>query len=240
MNAPDEMPPEQEPAGEAPAENRLSPIYMRFVEVFFYPGKLAASLAANPVWVGALILGIVLMLAQTLAIPMDVWDQMMREAVLQRGGQVPASMGGSLFRISALIGGTVGYVIITLLFSGLVTLLFAFILGDEGRFKQYLSLVAHSWLIPLTVGLLLLPLKILQSNPQLTLNMGTFLFFLPKGYFLKLATAMDLSQAWAWLVVAQGAHAINPRRSFKAAVIPVMILFLVMSAIFAIWIPIPE
>jgi hypothetical protein len=118
-------------------------------------------------------------------------------------------------------------------------LIFAFVLGDEGRYTQYLSVLSHAWLIPAIVGFALLPLKISQENPQFTLNLGTFLFFLPKGYLLKVFTMLDLSQAWAWLIIAQGAHAIDPRRSFGSAAAILMALFVAIAMLFAIWVPMP-
>jgi hypothetical protein len=45
---------------------------------------------------------------------------------------------------------------------------------------------------------------------------------------------LDLSQAWAWLVVAQGTHAIHARRSFASAVTVVMVLFVIMALLFAL------
>ena len=82
---------------------------------------------------------------------------------------------------------------------------------------QYLSVLSHAWLIPALVGLALVPLRISQGDPQLTLNVGTFFFFLPEGYLLRFLSLLDLSQIWAFLVVAQGAHAIDSRRSFGSA-----------------------
>ena len=214
----------------------LRPFPIRVVQTFFSPGVLTQALAQNPAWAAAVIAGAALLIGQTLLIPADVWDTMMRETMLRSGREMPAgfSFGGSVMRISALTVGTLGYFLITFLFAGIVTLVFAFVMGDEGGFRQYLAVLAHAWLIPAVVGFALLPLKILQHNPQLTLNLGSFLFFLPEGYLSRVATMLDLSQAWAWLVVAQGAHAIHPRRSFESAVAVVMVLFFVGALLFAL------
>ena len=108
-------------------------------------------------------------------------------------------------------------VLFTFVFAGLYTLIFAFILGDEGRFKQYLAMLAHAWFIAAVFGLLVAPLRIATENPQFTLNLASFFFFLPDGYFLNVLRALDLSQIWATLVFAQGAHAIDRRRGFGSA-----------------------
>jgi len=44
---------------------------------------------------------------------------------------------------------------------------------------------------------------------------------------------------WAWLVIAQGAHAIAPRRSFASATTVLMILFVAVAMIFATFAPMP-
>lgn len=213
----------------------------RFIQTFFAPGELVAELARKPAWALALVVGIVLIVAPMLLIPADVWDAMMRETLMRQGREVPEgmNMGSGLVRALALGSGAIGYCIMAFLLSGLVTLLLAFIMGDEGRYRQYLAVLTHAWLIPAVVGFALLPLKISQQSPQMTLNLGTFLFFLPEGYFLKLATMLDLSQIWAWLVVAQGAHAIDDRRSFGSAAVILLGMFFVITAIFATFLPMP-
>jgi hypothetical protein len=129
------------------------------------------------------------------------------------------------------------YFVVTFLFAGIVTLGFAFLLGDEGRYKQYLASLTHAWLIPGLVGLALVPLRISEQNPQLTLNLGTFLFFLPDGYLQKVFTMLDLSQIWAWLVVAQGAHVIDRRRSVGSAAALLILINVVLAMIFALFVP---
>jgi hypothetical protein len=152
--------------------------------------------------------------------------------------EMPANVV-SIMRIAAPIGAGVSTVLFGFLLAGIVTVLFAFILGDEGTYRQYLAVLAHSFLIPATIGLLLLPLKISQENPQLTLNLGSFFVFLREGYLLKLLTLMDLSQIWSWLVVAAGAHAIDPRRSFASAAAILLILQTGIVMLLAIWVPMP-
>jgi len=225
--------PQESPEAEAPA---LPSFPARVIQTFFSPGALTAALARNPAWAAALVLGVVLMMAQMLLIPAEVWETSFREIMLERGQEVPANFGAAttFMRVSAVVGGSIGYLIFLALFAGLATLIFAFFMGDEGKFRQYLAVMSHAWLIPAVVGLVLLPLKIMQQDPQLTLNLGSFLFFLEEGYVARVAKMMDLSQAWAWLVVAQGAHAVDERRSFGSAATVVMVLFVIMALLFAL------
>jgi hypothetical protein len=212
---------------------------VRLVQAFVSPGKLGEALAEKPVWAGALIVGGILLLAQTALIPMEVWETTFREATLARGGEMPEGfeMGGTVARLSAVIGGTIFWFGFAFFVAGISTLVFAFILGDEGRYRQYLAALSHSWVIPAVIGLAMVPLRISQENPQLTLNLGAFFFFLPDGYLLKVLTMLDISQLWAWLVMAQGVHAIDPRRSVVSASVILIMFSVVMAMIFAPFVP---
>jgi hypothetical protein len=206
------------------------------VQTFFSPGILGEALAARPAWGAAMALGLVLLMSQMGLIPAEVWEAGMREAAMRAGGEAPPAMGAAVgfVRVAAVVGGAIAYAAVLFLLAGIVTLIFAFVMGDEGRYTQYLSVYAHASLIPAVVGLLLLPLKISQQDPQLTLNLGTFLFFLSDGYLAKVARMLDLSQIWCWLVVAQGAHAIDSRRSFGSATAVVVVILLATTMLLAL------
>ena len=96
-------------------------------------------------------------------------------------------------------------------------LIFAFIMGDEGKYRQYLAMVSHAWLVTVTVELLLVPLKIAQSNPQATVSVGSFFFFLPQGYLLKALSLLAFSKLWTSLVLAAGVQHLSPKRTFASA-----------------------
>ena len=223
-------------AGNEQAETPLAPFHIRVVQTFFSPGAMAEGVAKHPAWVAALLTGMALVVASLALIPPEIWESFTREQMLARGQEVPPGFeaGIALIRISSVVFGAVGYAIFTFLLAGLATLVFAFLLGDEGRYRQYLAIMAHAWLIPALVGLLLTPLRIAGEDPQLTLNLGSFLFFLQDGYLARVAKMLDLSQLWAWLVVAQGAHAIHPRRSFGSAAAVLLAIFLVIAMLFGL------
>ncbi len=217
---------------------RLPPFHRRVAETFLAPGKLGAALRDQPAWASALFVGAALTFVQVLLIPASVWEAVFRQRALASGRPLPEGFaGGAFMRISATVGGGIGYLVMTLVMAGVVTLLFAFILGDEGRFKQYLAVISHAWLIPAILGLLTVPLKIAQQSPTATLNLGSFFFFLPEGYVLKVLTMLDLTQIWAWLVVAAGVHAIDPKRSFKSAASMLIVLSVLFVMIVAVWAP---
>ena len=157
----------------------------------------------------------------------------MREQVLARGGTpfpMPDRVTGWM-SILTVVGAALSTSIAIPIGAGVLTGIFAFVLGDEGSYRQYLAVTAHSFFIPALVGLLIIPLKIATQDPQLTLNLGSFFFFLPSGYWLGVLTAMDLTQIWSSLVIAQGTHCIDRRRSFRSAVVILLSLMLAMALI---------
>lgn len=221
MSKSDAQPVEPDDVVAEEAQPSIPALPRRVLDTFFSPGKLAEALAQKPLWAGALLLGMVLGGLQFVLIPAEVWDQLMRDAALEGGSEVPEWMGTFMwyFRV---IGAPVGIAVYVFLKGGITALVFSFVLGDGGRFRQYLSVVAHSQLVPLGVGLLLVYPRVVTGDIQLTLSVGSFFFFLPDGYWLKALTLMDLTQLWAWLIVAQGAHAIDARRSFMSAALVLM------------------
>lgn len=208
--------PAEEPVEEAPP---LPPFYQRFIDVFFNPGRLFRALKDRPAWVTAMLLGAVLATAMYVLIPADVWAEMQRQALLRSGRpvqEIPAA-AQNVARYMRYLGGFIGIPISEFFFAGVVTLIFSFVLGDEGTYKQYLAVVSHAWLITMTVELLLVPLKISQGDPTMTVSIGTFFFFLGEGYLLKALNLLALSKLWASLVLAAGVHAIDPKRKFATA-----------------------
>jgi len=229
----DELPQEQ-PAEEAPP---ASPFYRRLVDLFFSPGKLGDDLAANPVWAAALILATVLIVASMALIPPEVFAEMQREAILRSGREVPA-MPDSMIEIMRWvtpIAAGLSVFVFTFVFAGIYAVIFAFIMGDEGKYRQYLSVTAHAMIIPALAGLIITPLRISSGDPQLTFNLASFMFFLSDGYLLNFFKAMDLTSIWSGLVIAMGAHSIDNRRSFaSAAMVPIglMVVFGLIAARF--------
>ena len=163
----------------------------------------------------------------------------MREQSLAQGG-LPLPMPDWVtdwMGILAAVGAAMTTAIAIPIGAGFLTVIFAFVLGDEGSYRQYLAVTVHSFFIPALVGFLITPLKIATQDPQLTLNLGSFFFFLPSGYWLGVLTAMDLTYIWLSLIIAQGAHCIDKRRSFRSAVVILLSLMLAMALIVGRFMP---
>ena len=210
-------------------------IHRRFLDTFFSPAKMNAYLAVEPRWVTALVLSAVFMSLQVALIPSEVWESFMRAQSLAQGGTplpMPDWVG-----VLTVVGAALSTSIAIPIGAGVLTGIFAFVLGDEGSYRQYLAVTAHSFFIPVLVGILIIPLKIATQDPQLTLNLGSFFFFLPPGYWLGVLTAMDLTQIWSSLVIAQGAHCIDRRRSFTSAAVILLSLMFAMALIIGRFMP---
>lgn len=217
-----------------------APFWKRFVDTFFSPGVMTESVAAHPKWLVPLVLGAVLIALQTALIPVEIFEATFRETMMQQGREMPEdfSMGGNMMRISGLVGGVIFWFVFTFIMAGVVTVVFTFLLGDEGRYKQHLAMLSHAWLIPAVIGLCLVPLRIAQENPQLNLSLGNFFYFLEPGYLKGVLTFLDLTQMWAYAVVAQGVHTIDPRRSFGSALAILLSMMFLMALVFGRFIPV--
>jgi len=191
----------------------------RLLAVFVSPGTLTAALVESPRWLGALLVSAALVALQMGLMPAEVFAESQRQAALDAGRDFPELSERALMviRIVTPIVTAASTIVLSFLFAGIYTFVFAFVLGDEGGYRRYLAMVTHAWFIPALVGLFLTPLRISTADPQLSLNLASFMYFLPDGYLLQVLRFLDLTQLWSSLVVAQGAHAIDRTRSFGSA-----------------------
>lgn len=192
----------------------------RFGQVVFSPGRLFQTLRGDPRWFGTLLAGAVLVALALILVPGDIWVQSMREEAAARGTEIPEFMAsaGPLFRLASALSATVFYFLWAFFLAAILTVFFAFLFGDEAGYKQYLSVVAHGLLITAMGSLLLLPLRILQHDPQVTLNLGTFFFFLDGGYLSRVLGLLDLFGIWSYMVMAVGVAEMDPRRGMTLPV----------------------
>jgi hypothetical protein len=233
-----------DPAAESvvPAEAEqpeISSLTSRLLDVFLNPGRVMETVARHPAWAGALLVGLLLIALQTALIPFDLILAAQRQAVLESGREIPEMPETvmNVMRFGTTVLAMIGVSLFTFISAGLSWLIFAFVLGDEGRYRQYLAVGTHALFVPAVIGLTLVPLKIMTEDPQATLNLGLFLFFLSDGYWADVFRLMDLTGIWSALIVAQGAHSIDARRSFGSAAAIMIGITLAFALIFAIFQP---
>lgn len=206
----------------------LPPLHVRLLWVFVSPGKLMDRLAETPRWLMAMLVSSALVGLAVGLTPPELMLEVQRQAAIERGADFPEMSERALnvMRFVFSVVSTLSTVVFSFVFAGLYTVIFAFILGDEGRYTQYLAAVTHAWFIAALFGLLVTPLRIATGDPQYTLNLASFFFFLPDGYLYNVFRALDLTQIWSTLVIAQGVHAIDRRRSFKSAAVILLTILL--------------
>jgi hypothetical protein len=218
---------------EAPA---LAALPMRVVQLVFSPGRLFDALRERPVWFWTLALGSVLVVSGVLAIPTEIWGEMVRTQLLESGQPVPEGIEsqGGLFRIGGAIAAGLFWFVVAFISAGVVTVIFGFVLGDEVRYRQVLSAVSHTALVAALGSLLVLPLRIAQRDPQLTLSLGTFLPGL-EGYAGALLRGLDLFGIWSYLLLALAITRFDRRRGFGVAAGVLLTMFVGLIAVFAIF-----
>ncbi len=215
----------------------LPSLPQRVMQVFFSPGELFTALRDKPVWFGALAAGAALIFLSTVFIPTDMWVEFSRAQMIEQGQQVPAGFesSGPIIRIVSTVVGPMGFFLMAFILTGVIFLFFSFLFGDDGRYVQYLSVYSHATIISALGALLLLPLKLVQGDPSVTLSLGTFAFFMEEGYPLRVLKMIDLFGLWAFAVMALGVTKIDPKRSFGSALTFFMTLALAFAFIFGLF-----
>lgn len=222
----------------APAE--VPSLFRRLVDVFVSPGRLFETLRSRPVWVGALVLGGALVVASALVVPTELYEEMMREQFQRSSQDMPEGfeMSGTIPKVFGAVGGFIWWMVFAALISGVVTLVFGFMLGDEGRFKQYLSVTTHALLIMAVGSLLVTPLRIMGGDLQMSFSVGTFAVFVEEETFLRtLLNALDLFMLWGFAVLGLGVSKLDPDRGWVGPTAFLWGVAVAVAAVFAAVMP---
>lgn len=209
----------------------------RLLQVFFSPGELFTALREKPVWGGVLVLAGILVVLSVTLLPTELWVDFSRNQMIERGREIPAGFesSGAIIRIFSIVGGGFAFFVMSFIMAGIVTFFFSFLLGDEGRYVQYLSVVAHASIISALGALLLVPLKLSQGDPSVILSVRTFAYFLDDAYPVRVLRMLDLFALWAYGVMAVGVTKIDPKRGFGSALTFFMGFAVALAMIFGIW-----
>jgi hypothetical protein len=208
-------------------------LFARYIQVFFSPDALFQELRARPVWVGAVLLSSGLVAAGVMLLPPDLMLATLRERSLASGQPLPQGFEDleGVFRYITGAATFVFWPLILAMYAGVVTVIFAFLLGHEGTYKQYLAVVAHAHLITATAGVLVAPLRIVMEDAQLLISLGTFAPFLDDGYLFRFLSLVDLFGVWAWVLVGLGAARIARKKSWAVGCVFVLMIPVVTAAI---------
>lgn len=219
--------------GNTDQEATLPGLFGRYIRVFTAPDVLFEGLRSRPAWAGATLLGGCLLVAGTVLIPPELTLAMLRE----QGRDLPPGFEDqmALFRYGFAVAGFVSWWIRVAFIAGVVTVVFSFLLGHEGSYRQYLAVVAHANLILATSAVLLLPLRIFAEDLQIRLSLGTFATFLEPGYMLRFLSLLDLFGLWGWILVGLGAATIGRKESWAGGSALILVIPITVAAIIAIF-----
>ena len=207
----------------------------RYIRVFASPDELFRGLRTRPEWLGAMLLGGCLVLAGTLLIPPELTLATLRERMQEQGRAFPPGMADRMqtIRFGGAAAAFVAWFVVLNIFAGVVMVFFAFLLGHEGTYRQYLAVVAHAQLISATAGVLLAPLRIIAEDAQLLLSVGAFAPFLDDGYVLRSLSLLDLFGLWSWLLVGLGAARIGRKESWVGGAVFILFIPVTIAAVIA-------
>ena len=212
------------------SESPIDALPVRLLNVFISPGRVMNQLAERPAWLGVLMLTTLISAITAALIPPELIYETLRQQLIEQGVSVEDFGEAQLnvLRYGRIPGAVVGTLLLQFGIAALYSVIFTFVLGDDGRYSQYLAAVSHGWFIPVLIGVLLLPLVIQTENLELRLTVDVFIagFFEP-GFVRNVAKLLDLTVIWSILVIAQGAHAIDRRRSFASAAAIMLTIFFV-------------
>lgn len=229
----------EQPPLPAPEGIRAAPgLPRRLLLVFVAPGAVFARLREDPVTFATLMVGAALVAASNLLIPLEIWEGAVREQLLEAGQDFPDDLGtvAQVGRIAAVLGAFVAWPLFTLAAAGAYLALFVFGMGYEGRYRQYLSVVAHALLVPAVGALLMVPLRIVTEDPQFSLTVGLLAPFGEEGFLPAFLGLLDLFNLWAWALVGIGAATLDGRRGAGTAAAAAVGLALLLSALVAAFI----
>ena len=224
--------------GDTNPEAQITGLFSRYVQVFFSPDDLFQGLRTRPYWVGAVLLGSGLAAVGVMLLPQDALLEMVREQSAAAGQPLPPGFEDDLGGVFRYIAGAATFVfwpLIPAVSAGVVTGIFAFLIGHEGTYKQYLAVVAHAHLVTATAGVLVAPLRIAMEDAQVLISLGSFAPFLEPGYLLRFLSLVDLFGIWAWLLVGLGAARIARKKSWAVGCVFVLMIPVVPAAVGALF-----
>ena len=164
-------------------ESPLPSLISRLMQVILSPIVLFDGLSRRPVWGGAVLLGSLLVFLGVALMPPELALATLRERLVEQGQSMPPGLESRLgmIRIGGAVGASFAWVILMGFFAGVVTVVFAFLLGHEGNFRQYLAVVSHAHLISAASVIVLLPLRIATQDAQVLLSARQLRVFSGRG-----------------------------------------------------------
>lgn len=185
----------------------LPSLPVRVVQLFVSPGALFDQLREKPRWGWAVLVAGLVTAASMAVIPTEILVESSRAVILERGGEVPDASSfermGAVQRW-AMVGGSVLFSYVwALVMAGVLTFIFAFMLGDDVRYRQYLAVTGHALFIRAIGSWVVTPVRLAKRDLEASLNLGLFIP-LDEGFFAHFFQSLEIFGLWTVVVLAIG------------------------------------
>jgi len=206
-------------------ESNVQPgFFKRLWWIFTSPGRLMAALSEKPKVLICMIIGALAMDIKYL-VRMPLYKDMLRQAALAQAQSglyeaygiemTPEMIEATLptTMISGLIAGPFTVILVSFLLAALIFFAILKLMGGQGRYKAYLSVVVHANMINVLYTLLVIPISYitgsLHETPTLT-SLATLLSPDQSGTLIySILSAIDVFGIWYYAVLAIGFAAVS-------------------------------
>jgi len=183
----------------------------RIVGIFFAPRETFAEVAARPRVLGALSVGMIVVILALFALfsteaGQQAWIDQQVQGSQSFGRSLNDQQIAGMERIAPYMGYIVAGLylvfipIVVMVMSGILLGIFNALLGGDATFKQVLAVVSHAGLITVLQTLFAMPLDYFRGTLTSPTTLGVFVPFLEEKSFLSLLLGtIDLFHVW-WLV----------------------------------------
>jgi len=216
----------------------------RVVGVLTSPGDTFRSVAADPRWLGVMLLttlvvaGLWFWFLSTESGQAAMLDQQVRQ--IEAWGQTVSDqqytgIQQSLPFMRYIVSGTTLVIgpLMTLITAGLLFAVFNAGLGGNAAFKQVFSIVAHAGIVMLLQALVIMPLNYVRESTTSAFNLAVFLPMLDENSLAARFLGMiDLFIIW-WLVVLAIGLAVLYRRKTQPIAITLFVIYGVIALVIA-------
>jgi hypothetical protein len=240
----DTTPSTSTPAEPSSAKGKSLPA--RVVGVFFSPRATYADVAARPRWLGALLVGSLVVIIGLFAlfsteVGQQAWLDQQVKGAESFGRTINDQQYEGMERIAPYIryivaaGYTVFVPIVLVIVSAMLLGIFNAFLGGDATFKQVFAVVVHSGLISALQTAFALPLDYVRETLSSPTTLAVFLPFIEETTFLgRLLGSIDLFQIWGTLSLAIGLGVLYKRRTAPIAWTLFIVYFVIVVAFAAI------
>lgn len=216
-------------------------LLQRATGVFHQPRAVMTAVSGNPTWVGPLLLVLGLSVLTAFLIPDEVMEQSTRNMLskVPGGDAAAAELDSQDFSATSLTN--LLSIVFTTVITGLLIalwglLLFRGILGGEGGFKQYFSMVLISGVISSVGALVSIPFQVQSGDLFAFVSVGTLLPFLGEGFFRTWMSAISLFTIWQCIVLGIGATCIDKELGRVGATLAFLLPFVAIAMVgSAVW-----